>query len=217
MGFFNKPKPYDRARLLEAISKAHARGKFRKALALYKEILEVEPNNPDLHRKVAPLLARTGRPEEAWASFKIAADAFARGGWADKAIGVYREAAGFLPRQAGAWIAIAEIQVDQNRSSEAVKTLLQGRVHVRSRKQRADAIRLLARLRQLQPDHVEAGLDLARLLRQTGNRRGAGRILRELTRFCHRRQLVRVRGAQLRLFPTPAAFYRWVRAHLRGF
>jgi thioredoxin-like negative regulator of GroEL len=217
MGFFNKPKPYDRARLLAAISKAQARGKFRKALALYKEILQVEPNNPDLHRKVAPLLARTGRPQEAWSSFRIAADSFARGGWADKAIGVYREAVQLLPREAGAWIAIAEIQVDQNRSSEAVKTLLQGRANIRSRRQRADAIRLLARVRQLQPDHVEAGLDLARLLRKTGNRRGAGRLLRELTRFCHRRQLVRVRAAQLRLLPTPAALYRWLRARLRGY
>lgn len=216
MALFSKESGYDRSRLLEAISAAEARGKFKKALALYRKILEVEPKNPDLHRRVAPLLARARQLEEAWSSFKIAADALAKEGRYEKAIGLYREAAHHLPRRVELWLAIAELHVERDRPSDATKALLEGRSHFRYRRHRSAAVRLLSRLRALDPGHVEAGLDLARLLRKSGNRLGAMRVLRELPPYCHRRQLRRVRGAELRLSPSPGALWRWVQALFSG-
>lgn len=51
-------------------------------------MIAVEPNNPDLERRVASLLARTRRREEAWRSYKKAAHALAERGFVDQAIGV---------------------------------------------------------------------------------------------------------------------------------
>jgi tetratricopeptide (TPR) repeat protein len=216
MGFFPKGKLYDRNRLLSAAAKAQTRKRFKKALALYEEVVRAEPNNPELHRKLAPLLARRKQRERAWRSFRFAAEALVNGGFYEKAIGVYREAAHYLPRQITAWLAIAELHVHRERRSSAVEALLQGRSNFRRRKHRPEAIRLLARAREIDPTHFEVNLDLARLLSRTRSRAMARRILAELAPHCHRGQLVRLRAAQFRLSPTPAAALRWLRALVAG-
>jgi tetratricopeptide (TPR) repeat protein len=217
MGVFAKrKKPFDRARLLSAASKAQSRRRYKKALALYQEVFKTEPNNPELHRRIAPLLVRTKQREKAWVSFRFAAEALAHEGFLEKAIGIYREAAHYLPREVGAWLAIAELHVQRERSTSAVEALLEGRVHFRRRKHRPEAVRLLARAHEIDPSHFGAAVDLARLLQRTGNRRLARQLLRDLAPRCHRRQLLRLRAVQFRLCPTPAAGLRWFRALLTG-
>ena len=59
MALFRRRTTYDRARILEAAARARARGKRRRAIDLYRQVLFVEPRNGDLHAKLAPLLADT--------------------------------------------------------------------------------------------------------------------------------------------------------------
>jgi tetratricopeptide (TPR) repeat protein len=210
MGLLQRHKTYDRAQLLAAASKAHAKGRNKKALALYQQVLRAEPNNSDLHRKVAPLLARAKEREKAWRSFRIAAQAMEKEGFQDKAIGIYREAVHYLPHQVEAWMAIGELHFERRRKTDAVESLLEGRKHLRRRKDRPNAMRLLSRARQIDPGHVEVGLDLAKLWRQTGDRRGAGRLLEELVRVAHRSQRRRIRWAQFSVNTNPATFMRWL-------
>ncbi len=109
MAWLKRKRSYDRARVLAQANRAVRRRRPGKALVYYQQILRHEPNNPDLHRRVAPLLARTGKPAEAWASYKRAGEALARRGFVDQAIGVYREACGRLPRAPEVWIAVADL------------------------------------------------------------------------------------------------------------
>ena len=57
MSLFHSRPRYDRARILEEAARARARNKRWRAIELYRWILAVEPNNADLHAKLAPLLA----------------------------------------------------------------------------------------------------------------------------------------------------------------
>jgi tetratricopeptide (TPR) repeat protein len=206
-----RKKPQSRSQLLAAATKAQARGKLKKAAELYGEILRTDPRDPEVHRRIAPVLARLRRGDEAWRSFAIAARDLARSGFVDKAIGVYREAVHYLPRQVEAWLAIAEAHVEQGRGADAVQALLDGRLQFRSRKRRAEAIRLLSRAYQIEPMSLEPTLDLARLLRKTGDRRRAFAILESLRRRTPPSLRRRIRAGQLRIYPTPAALYRWLR------
>ena len=70
MGIFSNTPDYDRTRILEAASRACDRARHRKASALYRRVLSVEPNNMELHARLAPLLAATGRRFDAWTSFE---------------------------------------------------------------------------------------------------------------------------------------------------
>lgn len=214
-GMFGRKRVFNKQKLLAAASKAQAKGKHKKAVSFYEELLRVEPNDTDLHRKAAPALARAKRCDEAWKSFRMAGLSLVEAGFVDKAVGVYREAVHYMPRHVEAWLAIGDLEVDRGRQRDASQVLLEGRRHFRARKQRPEAIQLLGKARQLDPSNFEAGMDLARLWRKTGNRDSAQRLLRELRLLGGgRRRLVQVRAAELRLAPTPAAALRWLRALL---
>lgn len=216
MGLFDRNKPFDRSQSLRAASQAKARGKHKKALALYEQVLALEPNNTALYREVAPLLVRVQRSDEAWLSFRVAAEGFVQQGFIEKAIGIYREATHFLPRESAAWLALADLQLQRGHREDAVAILLQGRRHFRSRRQRPEAMQLLARARNIAPNHFEAGFDLARLRAKMGDSSGAWRLFEELVRIATRRQRRRIRGAQLRLWPAPSTACRWLRTTVFG-
>jgi len=67
---FARRAHYGRLRILGDAARAQRKGRRKKAITLYRQVLEHEPENPDLHRKLAPLLARTRKPAEAWASYR---------------------------------------------------------------------------------------------------------------------------------------------------
>jgi tetratricopeptide (TPR) repeat protein len=209
---FGRKRQYDRARLLSEAVRAQRRGKAAKAVALYREVLRVEPGNADLHRKLAPLLARTRKRDEAWASYRRAAEGLVEKGFVERAIGVYREAAQQLPRESAVWMAIAELELMRGRRPDAVAALVNGRSRLRSRAERSEAIRLLERARELDPGAFEPSFDLARLLAKSGERRRAVALLEALARGRSGPALRRVRARQVNLSPTPAAVWRWLRS-----
>ena len=208
---FGRKKPLSRSDLLTAATKAQKRRQWKKALDLYRQLLRDDPGDAQLMRRAAPVLARLKEPDEAWKYFQAAAKQFAKGGFSDKAIGVYHESAHYLPQKPEAWLAIAETHVDNDRPSDAVQALLQGRRHFRGRRQRAGAIRLLSRAHDIEPGELAPALDLARLLRRTGQRRPAYDLLEQQLRLTPPSRKRRIRRAQFRIRPTPAALWRWMR------
>jgi tetratricopeptide (TPR) repeat protein len=98
---------YDRNRLLEQAQSARNRGRRKRAIALYQRILVVDPADQVVHRKIAPLLARSKRLPEAWDSYRRVAGQLQRQGFVDQAIGVYREASSWLWRERKLWLSPA--------------------------------------------------------------------------------------------------------------
>lgn len=215
MSSIGRRAPYDRKRILAAAVKARRKGRRKKALDLYQRVLQWEPHNHDIHRRIAPLLAQTRQPEDALKSFQLAAAGLADQGFSEQAIGVYKEAARYLPLQVDVWEAIANLQVALRRRHDAVKTLLEGRKHFRGRKRRSEAIRLLVGARKVNPDDYDATLELARTIGRS-NRAKATRLFEHVAARCSGRKLRRVRGAHFRVTPTPRMAGRWLRALLLG-
>jgi tetratricopeptide (TPR) repeat protein len=213
---FARKGRYDRSRLMARAAGARRRRRRKKAISLYRQVLAVEPEDPDVHRKIAPLLAQTRQPGEAWASYRKAASNLVRRGFVDQAIGVYREAARYLPRETDVWLAVAELQMKRGRRPDAIAALREGRRHFRGKAQRPRAILLLLQARKLDPHDFATSYDLACLLARAGGRARALRLLDELATRSHRHQLRRVRGRQLLLAPGPGAVGRWLRACVLG-
>jgi tetratricopeptide (TPR) repeat protein len=211
---FERRRSYDRRRLLADAARAQRKGKLRKAIALYGRVLEVEPGNPDLHRRLAPLLARARRTAEAWESYRRAADTLVRLGFVERAIGVYREATQHLAREDRLWLALADLEMRRGRPTDAVAALRAGRAHLRSRADRPRAIRLLERARELDASHFEAGFDLVGLLLRAGQRARARALLEELALRASASELRRVRARQFRAAPGPRFAWQWLAAAL---
>jgi tetratricopeptide (TPR) repeat protein len=212
MGWLRRKKPYDRSRLLKDAARARKKGRRQKAIALYRELLAVEPENPDLHRRIAPLLAETKQPAAAWESYRRAVDRLVSQGFVEQAVGVLREASVHLPREPEVWGQLADLELRRRRPVDAHKVLLEGRRHFRSKRNRSHAILLLLRARKLAPRDFSTNYDLAGLLAKAGGRGRARSLLEEIASWARAGQLRRVRARQFALSPTPAAAWGWMRA-----
>jgi tetratricopeptide (TPR) repeat protein len=216
MGILGHKASYDRNRLLDGAARARGRGRLKKAVELYRQVLEVEPRNAELHRKVAPLLARTKRPDESLKSYTTAAEALIRDGFIERAIGVYREAVQHLPPQRELFMALSDLELERGRKPDAIGVLLEGRKKFRSRRNRSEAIGLLFRVRKLDPHHLDATLDLAIVLAKSGNRDHALRLLDAQAARQRGPALCRVRARIFRLTPGFRTGWRFIRALVRG-
>jgi tetratricopeptide (TPR) repeat protein len=209
MAWFGR-KIYDRSRLLEQAQSATRRRRRKRAIAFYREILAVDPNDTHVHRKVAPLFGQTKQLEDAWASYCRAAGALTKQGFVDQAIGVYREASAFFARDHRLWLALGDLEVERGRPIDAVNTLVEGARNLRSRRTQEQALTLLQRARKIQPGAFEPSFELANLLVRAGARDRALKVLRDLVPRARGRQLRRLRRRLFFLSPTPAAAWRWL-------
>jgi tetratricopeptide (TPR) repeat protein len=205
---------YDRARLLDAAAMARRRGRVRQAIELYQRVLAVEPKNPELQRRIAPLFADAGEPGKAWTSYRLAADEFVAAGFVEKAIGVYREAAQRMPRAPEAWLAVAELEAARARGVDAKLALLAGRRNLRTRKHRPAAARLLRRALELDPADFDSRVDLARVEAKLGQRGLAIALLGEALLRAPLRA-PRIRFEQFRIAPSGERAWRWLCALAR--
>ncbi len=211
-------RPYDRRRILDQAAKARrggSRRKTRRAIALYREVLQREPEDADLHRKLAELLAKDGDPAAAKASYSFACDAYAKRGFTDRAIGVLRDAVERLPRATEFWLELARLELERGRRVDALAVLARGRRQFRPRRRRASALKLLAAASKIDPRDLEIGLDYALQLARDGQKRRALKVLEHLP-VVQRGALRRVRGRQLRIDFGLARLGRYLRAVLAG-
>jgi tetratricopeptide (TPR) repeat protein len=215
MPLFGK-RAYDRADSLARASKAQGKGRPKQAIASYRRVLEQEPGNPVILAKLAALLAETRQLAEAREKFVAAGDRYDKQGFPEKALAVYLQATSFLPRTIELWETISGLNLARSRRADAIAALLEGRKHFRRRKQRALAIRLLRGAVRIEPWQLDATLDLARLLTKSGAGPEADRLYQGLCERTRDTHLRRVRFAMFRRSATPAAFWRWLRAALRG-
>ncbi len=212
--FWRRKKTYNRTEVLAAADQARARGQHRKAIKGYRRILAADPSDPVVHGKLAPLLARSRRQRgEALASFQLAAQGHIKAGFSDRAISVYVQAAGFFPEEANLWHDIARAEATQGRRADAVNALVKGSGHVGRRAAlRPQAIQLLETALKIEPWHLDATLALARLLAKQGDRDAGVLLLEDLASRARGPAFRRVRWAIVRLAPSPANGWRWLRS-----
>lgn len=214
---FGSKTPQKRSEIVAEADKARAKGRLKKAIAGYRKALELEPKDPAVHGKLAPLLARTKQPEAALESFRVAAQGHLDKGFADKALAVYSQAADLFPHQLSLWQQMAQIHMEKGKRAEAVKTLLRGRLHFRRKAERRGAITLLEEVLKLEPTLFEVKLDLALQHARELQLPEAMALLNPMVKEAKdRRQLRRLRWTLLRVSPSVGAWGRWLRALVLG-
>jgi tetratricopeptide (TPR) repeat protein len=212
LGLIRRSVDYDRKRLLAEAEKARARGRRRRAISFYRRILAAEPHDPNLHARVAPLLAATGKRFDAWQSYRQAAQVHLKNKGRDEALALYRDATKTLPMQIETWRWVAKLELRRERSKAALNALLEGRAKFKTRRRRPEAIALLREARSIDAWRVDIVLDLARLLRRSGQSPEAQWILGQLAERLSGRDLRIVRGAQWRIEPSLRHSWYWLRA-----
>jgi len=212
MPSFSRKIPYDRKRLLEGAMAATKQGRWRRATSCYRHILAAEPLNYEIHRRVAPLLARCGRSFEAWESFRLAAESPESVEDPKRAEAIYHSATRALPGCVDAWRALARTRLRCRRPEAALEALLEGRRHFRTRRAACKATQLLRDARQIAPWDRKIVLDLCQQLRRQRQPAEALFLLDELDRRCPAQERRSVRALIFRIDPTLGNTWRWLRA-----
>lgn len=202
---------YDRRAILEAARRAKTRGSLRAAVCHYREVLRVEPDNADLHAKIAPLLLANGDERGAWDSYVFAGRAYLAEGFDQKALSLFRQAAEHFPGSAKVWEQIAAIHATRGRKKDAALVLVEGARHFRSPTLIELGVRMMARAFHLAPYDPELSLAYARMLATSGRFPQARRLLRELKeRVSARAHHRRIAWTELVLFPGWRTLAAWL-------
>jgi tetratricopeptide (TPR) repeat protein len=209
---FWKRKPLTRAEALAKADRARAHGRLRAAVAGYRQVLEEHgPDDAVVQTKLAPLLARIHDVDGALESFHSAAEAHLKAGFLDRALSVYTQAREAFPLEPDFHSEIARIHLVRGRSADAVLALVEGGQALASELP-VDAAELLQCALSLQPDHLEATLLLAKLLRGDGYRAEALGMLRRLEPGVRGKARRSVRRAIFLTAPGARTALSWLRA-----
>lgn len=200
---------------LERANALRRKGAWRRAIAAYEELLSEHPDRADVRLKLADLYAAHGKPTAAVAHYMATADAFAKQGFKERAVGVYLAAARRVPLEPEPYRRAARLELERGHRGNGVRLLLaSARVFSRSARH-GEALVLLRQAFSLEPFQLDTSLFLARTLARTGHKAEARSLLVRLAWEKHGRALVRVRWALLCCVPTMQNAIGFVDAAMR--
>lgn len=212
MGLFGRKAHYDRTDYLRRAREELRNKKFARALPLLRQLVAREPNNPELYSLIAVPLADRGADFEAWESYQVAAQFLYKQGNKQAALDMYIDASNRLPLVFDAWIARSNLERELSRQGEALETLLKGRAAFKKSRFRPQAMSLLRRALELDPQSQEIILDLSGLMARSGQKQEALFLLDSLVRQNRSVDLKAIYKAQWTVLPSLANTWRWMRA-----
>ena len=163
---------YNKSKYVEAAQKLLNQGKVAQAIAEYQQILKFEPRDQVTLMTIGELYIRQGETFQAIDYFERLAQIFVGDGFLTKAIAVYKRIAKLAPEEIRPLEKLADLYVQQGVMSEARPLFLQlAEIHLKNNRQ-SEAIGLLKKLLQAEPDNLRIQIRLADLYQAMGQTQG---------------------------------------------
>jgi len=169
--------PYDRAGILRRAEGFRSRGRIKKAIREYEQVLAVDPRDIEVHTKVAQLYIRAGRKDQAKASLKRVIEWNEKEGFIDKEIAMLRVAQGLERRDLTVYLRLAELYLGKEVKGDALRLLEGARRAFRRKRFRKEAIAVEEKILSFAPDDFRAQVSFVRLLQRAGRKYEAGERL----------------------------------------
>src|SRR5712691_6235370 len=164
---------YNKSKYVEAAQKLLNQGKVPQAIAEYQLILKYEPKDQVTLLTIGELYIRQGETFQAIEYFERLAQIFVGDGFLTKAIAVYKRIAKLAPEEIKPLERLADLYVQQGVMSEARPLFLQlAEIHLKNNRQ-PEAVSLLKKLLQAEPDNLRIQIRLADLYQAMGQTREA--------------------------------------------
>src|SRR5690242_17432946 len=164
---------YSKSKYVEAAQKLLNQGKVPQAIAEYQQILKYEPKDQVTLMTIGELYIRQGETFQAIDYFERLAQIFVGDGFLTKAIAVYKRIAKLAPEEIRPLEKLADLYVQQGVMSEARPLFLQlAEIHLKQNRQ-SEAVGLLKKLLQAEPDNLRIQIRLADLYQAMGQKSDA--------------------------------------------
>jgi tetratricopeptide (TPR) repeat protein len=161
---------YNKSKYVETAQKLLNQGKVPQAINEYQHILKYEPKDQVTLMTIGELYIRQGETFQAIEYFERLAQIFVGDGFLTKAIAVYKRIAKLAPEEIKPLERLADLYVQQGVMSEARPLFLQlAEIHLKHNRQ-AEAVALLKKLLQAEPDNLRIQIRLADLYQAMGQK-----------------------------------------------
>lgn len=144
-----------------------------KAVAVYKQILKLDPRLIEVNLKLAELYRTMGLMKEAMEQFETVASHFHREGKTKEALATVRQLVELDPENVATRIKLAELYSKEGMVSEAVTEFTKACEYLRANNRQDDFVKVAERLLWHQPENLELSRELASLYLQRNDPRRA--------------------------------------------
>ncbi len=183
---FGTPASYDRSDILREAERHRSRGRTRKAIREYERVLAVDPQDVEVHARVAPLYIRARRKDKATASLRRVVAWYERQGFVDKAIAELRLVLKLDRRDLAARLHLADLYVAKALTANALRLLERARRTFRGRQFLKQALAVEEKILRIAPNDFRAQVAKAQLLSKAGRAREARQLLLAMELRCAR-------------------------------
>ncbi len=164
---------FNKAKSLENAQKLVNQGKLPQAIAEYQTILKHEPTDQVVLMTVGDLYVRAGDVKQSLEYFEKLAQQFITDGFISKSIAIYKKISKLAPEEIHPLERLAELYVQQGVMSEARPVYLQiAEVHIKGGRS-PQAVEVLRKLLELEPDNQRVQVRLAELHQTLGQNKEA--------------------------------------------
>lgn len=171
---------YDRGEILRKAEKYRSQRRNRKAIREYEKILSADPQDIDVHIRIAPVYIRVGRKDQAKTSLRQVIAWYEKMGFTEKAIATLRLALKVDHRDLATNLNLVDLYLDKNHGVEARNVLERARKAFRGKRFLKEALAVEEKILGLAPDDFRAQVSLVRLLWRTEKKREALERLRRM-------------------------------------
>lgn len=174
----------DKSAVLENAQKYAAQGKLTEAIAEWKKLADLSPNDGTPYNAIGDLHLKRNAPNDAIEAYFKAAAAFRAGGVALKAIAVFKKIIKIDPNQLAAYRFLADLNAERGLISNAVADYLAlSKLYLKAGKAK-EALETYRAAIKLEPANLDARRQLADLCLKQGWNEEAVKAFIELGREC---------------------------------
>src|ERR671931_369556 len=136
-------------------------GFSRKAIALYKKVLNLDPNLVEVNLKLAELHQQHQLMSEAMAYYQVVANQHDRAGNVRASLDTLKKMVELDPENVASRIKLAELYARENMNAEALPEFKRAAEHLKLHARFDDYLRIAERISTLEPHNVEIARELA--------------------------------------------------------
>jgi len=171
---------FNKAKILENAQRYVAQGKLKEAIHEYKKILQEDPQDLNCLNTLGDLYVRINNIPEALSYFTRLADAYIGDGFLVRGIAMYKKIAKLEPTNTTPLERLAELYTMQGLFTEARSQYLQlVETYLKANKPQ-EAMRVLQKVLELEPDNLPLQQRLAQLYQEHGRKEEAATIFRRV-------------------------------------
>jgi len=164
-------KLINKSKIVKDAQKFVAKGQLDKAIAEFRKITAVTPNDSNTHNTIGDLYLKIGNKEKAIEAFKAAADVLNKDGFTLKAIALYKKVLNINPHQVDVLMLMGKLNAERGMLGNANENYLAAINHFTKQGKRDRALEIYKILCNLNPKNVALAQKLADLYMSEGMER----------------------------------------------